>query len=243
MSANVSSSSGPALPALRYAWAGLRTLRSTWVLSGLVVLLQLGFALTDNRTGSTGTEQFTKGLSLMPLLTTVPIAALGVNAFGMEYRHRTITTTVLTLQSRAWIVAAKALVVAALGAVTAAVAAAVDYLGVLTIGQTTPDSGPALAAAGATALYVTLTGLVGLALAGLTRSAVAALSITVLWPLVLEPLLANALNLDSRMVPFAAAKQLAAATPGAHGYEALPLLALTALLLAGNALALSRRDA
>ncbi|MFB7510218.1 hypothetical protein [Streptomyces broussonetiae] len=66
----------------------MRTLRSTWVLSGLVVLLQLCFALADGRTGSTGTEQFIKGLSLMPLLTAVLIAALGVNTFGMEYRHR-----------------------------------------------------------------------------------------------------------------------------------------------------------
>ncbi|MEU6221952.1 hypothetical protein ABZ845_31310 [Streptomyces sp. NPDC047022] len=242
MSAGASTSPGPALPALRYAWAGLRTLSSTWVLTGLVVLLQLCFALADNRTGSTGTEQFTKGLTLMPVLTAVPVAALGVNAFGMEYRHRTITTTVLTLRSRAWIVAAKALVVAALGAVTAGVAAAVDYLGVLTIGRTVPDSGRALAAAGATVLYVALTGLVGLALAGLTRNAVAALSIVVLWPAVLEPLLTAALELDTRVVPFAAAKQLAEAGSGAHGYEALPLVALTALLLAGSTLALSRRD-
>ncbi|MGN5382340.1 histidine kinase [Streptomyces lasalocidi] len=181
MSVGVSNSPGPVLPALRYTWAGLRTLRSTWVLSGLVVLLQLCFALADSRVGSTGTEQFIKGLSLMPLLTAVLIAALGVNTFGMEYRHRTIATTVLTLRSPARIVAAKALVVAAVGTGTAGVAAAVDYLGVLTIGQTSPDSGRALAAAGATVLYVTLTGLVGLAVAGLTRSAVAALCIAVLW--------------------------------------------------------------
>ncbi|MFJ3234681.1 hypothetical protein [Streptomyces sp. NPDC086787] len=242
MSVSVSSPSGPAIPALHHAWTGLRTLRSTWVLSGLVVLAQLGFALVDQRADTTGTEQFTKGLSLMIVLTAAPIAALGVNAFGAEYRHRTIITTVLTLQSRAWIVAAKAVVVAALGAVTAAVAAAVDYVGVLAIGHTVPDPGRALAAAGATVSYVTLTGLVGLALAGLTRSAVAALSITVLWPAVLEPLLTTALRLDSRMVPFAAARQLAEAGAAAHGYEALPLLALTALLLAGSALALSRRD-
>jgi ABC-2 type transport system permease protein len=242
MSTSVSTSSGPALPALRYAWAGLRTLRSTWVLSGLVVLSQLCFALVDTRTGTTGTEQFTKGLALMPLLTAVPIVALGVNAFGMEYRHRTITTTLLTLQSRAWIVAAKALVVAALAAVTAGIAAAVDYLGVLTIGQTEPDPGRALATAGATVLYVVLTGLVGLALAGLIRNAVAALSIAVLWPGVLEPLLLVAFHLDPWALPFTAAKQLAGAEAGAHGYEALPLLALTALLLAGSTLALSRRD-
>ncbi len=242
MSASVSSSPGPVLPALRYTWVGLRTLRSTWVLSGLVVVLQLCFALADGRTGLTGTQQFIKELSLMPLLTAVLIAALGVNTFGMEYRHRTITTTVLTLRSPAWIVAAKALVVAAVGAGTAGVAAAVDYLGVLTIGQTAPDSHRALAAAGATVLYVTLTGLVGLAVAGLTRNAVAALCIAVLWPAVVEPLLVAALRLDPRVVPFTAAKRLVEAGAAEHGYEALPLLALTALLLTGSALVLSRRD-
>ncbi|MFE6554273.1 hypothetical protein ACFVHS_38665 [Streptomyces sp. NPDC057746] len=242
MSTNVYNSSGPALPAIRYTWTGLRTLRSTWVLTGLVVLLQLCFALVDNRTGTTGTQQFTKGLSLMLLLTSVPIVALGVNAFGMEYRHRTITTTILTLGSRAWIVTAKALVVAAFGVLTAGIAAGVDYLCVLTIGHASPDPKRALVAACTAVLYVMLSGLVGLALAGLTKNSVVALSVAVLWPGVVEPLLISALRLDPQVVPFTAAKLLAQTPADAHGYDVLPLLVLTVLLLAGSALSLSQRD-
>lgn len=227
--------------ALRYEWAAARTLRSTWLLCGLLVVAQLGFAAIDSRAGTTPTAQFIKGLSLMTLITALFATALGVMSFGGDFRHRTIVPMALTVRSRTAIVAAKAVVVAGLGGAAALVAAGIDYAGVLVLGGGTPGTG-ALAPAAATVLYVVLAGLTGLAAAGLLRSAVAALAITAVWQLVLEVLVVQFLKLDPAAMPFLALRELAQGTPGAHAYQALPLIAITLAGLAATAVTLTRRD-
>lgn len=228
--------------ALKYEWAGARTLRSTWVLSGLLVLAQLGYTVIDHRAGTGPTVQFTQGLSLMTLVTALFVTALGVMSFGGDFRHRTIVPMVLTLRSRTAIVAAKSVVVAAFGAGAALLATGVDYLGVLVLGGGAPDPGPALSATAATVLYVVLSGLIGLAVAGLLRSAVAALAITVIWQLAVEALVVQFLKLDATSMPFLALRQLAQGGPGTHAYQALPLIIVTVAGLAGAAWSLARRD-
>lgn len=229
--------------ALRYEWINLSTLRSTWVLSGLVVLLQIVYTIFDDRADTPGAGQFSSQLSLLTIVTSVLVAAIGVNAFGAEYRHRTIATTVLTLRSRMSVVLAKAVVVAAIGAVTGLLAVLVDYLGVLVIGGTTVNMGDVAGAGLAALIYVVLSGLVGLALAGLTRHAVVALGLVIVWPGILEPLLAQALDLDPVAFPFLALRSLARVSAEPEWYLALPLVSLTAVLIAGTVVALSRRDA
>jgi len=228
--------------ALRYEWAGARSLRTTWVLGGLLVVAQLGFTAIDTRTGTGPTAQFTKGLSLMTLVTALFVTALGVMSFGADFRHRTIVPMALTLRSRTAIVAAKAAVVTTLGGAAALLATGVDYAGVLVLGGGTPDPGRAVPAAVATVLYVVLSGLAGLAAAGLLRSAVAALAITAVWQLGLEVLVVQFLKVDPASMPFLALRQLAQDAPGAHAYQALPLLVVTVLGLAGAAWSLARRD-
>ena len=229
--------------ALRYEWINLSTLRSTWALSGLVLLLQLAFALFDSREDSPGSAQFSQGLTLLTMISAVLVAAIGVNAFGSEYRYRTISTTVLTLQSRVRLVLAKAGVVAGISVVTSLLAVLVDYVGMLTIGGTTADLAEVATGGLGAILYVMLSGLTGLALAGLTRHAVAALGVMILWPAVLETLLLSTLDLNPASLPFIAARKLAVDPSDSHWYMPLPLVALTIVLLAAAATALHRRDA
>lgn len=229
--------------ALRYEWTNLSTLRTTWVLSGLVVLLQVVYTLFDNREDTPGTTQFSSGLTLLTMITAVLVSAIGVNAFGAEFRYRTIVTTVLTVRSRVRVVLAKAVVVAGFGAVTSLVAVLVAYLGVLTIGATTAAPASVAVAGLGAVLYVTLSGLVGLALAGLTRHAVAALGVMILWPAVLETTLVGAFDVNPTSLPFISARMLAGNASDPQWYLPLPLTGVAVVLLIGAVTALSRRDA
>ncbi|MFD0491254.1 ABC transporter permease [Saccharopolyspora spinosporotrichia] len=208
----------------------------------MAVLLQVVHALYDDRTGVSGADQFSSGLRLTTMIAAVLVSAIGVNVFGAEYRYRTIATTVLTVQSRARVVLAKVAVVAGFGASASLLAVLVDYLGVLLSGATTDDPvGMAVAGLGAV-LYVTLSGLVGLALAGLARHAVAALAVVLLWPTVLEPLLVSGLEISPKVLPFLATGALAEVVPEPQWYLALPLAGLATILLVAAGTALSRRD-
>lgn len=228
--------------ALRYEWTNLRTLRSTWVLSGLLVLLQLAYALWDDREGSTGLQQFSSGLQLPTLLTSVLVAAIGVNAFGAEYRYRTITTTALVTRSPARIVLAKAAVVSGITAVTALLAVAVNCSGVLLLGGAALDPARAAVAGAGAIVYLVLSALVGLALAGLTRSAVTALGASVLWPGVLETTIVGVGKVSPESMPFLSARMLAISSEP-QWYMPLLLAGVTAVLLAGAVAVLSWRDA
>ncbi|WP_168585869.1 ATP-binding protein [Saccharopolyspora sp. ASAGF58] len=68
------------------------------------------------------------------------IAALGVNAFGTEYRYGTITTTLLTVRPRASVLLAKMITVAVAAIVTEAVVLAASWLA--NVRLTMPDPVP-----------------------------------------------------------------------------------------------------
>lgn len=227
--------------ALRYEWTSLRTLRSTWVLSGIAVLLQLAYAPLSGGGSSTGLDEFESGLGIAELIGAVLIAAIGVNAFGSEYRHRTIEITALTLRSPTRIVLAKSAVTAGIAAVTGLLAVLVDWLGTLTFGGKMPDPGPAATAGLGAIAYLVLSGIIGVALAGLTRHAVLALGAILLWTGGLEALLGGKLHLPEAAMPFLAAKQ-GIITSEPQWYLGLPLVGLTAVLLVGAIAVFSRRD-
>ena len=227
--------------ALRYEWTSLRTLRSTWVLSGLAVLLQLVYAPLSGGGSSTGLDEFESGLGIVELIGAVLIAAIGVNAFGSEYRHRTIEVTALTLRSPTRIVLAKSAVTAGIAAVAGLAAVLVDWLGTLTFAGQMPDPGPAaLAGLGAIA-YLVLSGIIGVALAALTRHAVLALGAILLWTGGLEALIGGKLHLPTAAMPFLAAKQ-GIITSEPQWSLGLPLIGLAAVLLVGAIAVFSRRD-
>lgn len=139
---------------------------------------------------------------------TVSAVALGVAVFGVpvlmivaamtmtgEYRSRLIATTFMATPARTLVLCAKALV----AAVFSAAVAALMVLGSVVVARlvAAPGVGVALTPAAtvgfaaATALYAALAAVLGVGVAALLRHTAGAVTVLLLWPLLVEPLLAN----------------------------------------------------
>ena len=266
--------------ALSYEWVRLTTVRSTWVLSAaalvVAVLAALAFTLAPS-SASTGVEDalgdqrayanvLTAGAQLTPLL----MGLLGAFAFGHEYRYGTIRPTLTALPRRTPVAAAKVLTVALwsalVGGLTVLLAALVAVL--LRGGRFDPavslTAGPTPRMAVGVVLYVVLSALVGLAVGWLFRNIPAAVTLLLVVPLIVEPLLKIVLSLDAlepvagigRFLPFTAGAQLYAYStvadpdiPEAFRSDLGPLAGgltfglLALVLLAAAYLLFRRRDA
>ncbi|RVW06721.1 ABC transporter permease [Rhodococcus spongiicola] len=172
---------------LRFWWAlGLAPLFAG-VLAGLIsVPVVAGVA------GSAGSHELASLVDRIGLLVTLPLivvcsALFGALHAGTEYRHDTMTTTVLIARSRDAVVAAKLLVGAAFGFLCCLVVAIVGVSTVLLIGSDGVRFDGTLAAILVVALVAsTLWALIGSGLALSTRSSTATAVGIVAW-LVLEP--------------------------------------------------------
>jgi hypothetical protein len=139
---------------------------------------------------------------------TVPDAALGVAVFGVpvlmvvsamtvtgEYRSGLIATTFMATPHRTLVFCAKALV----AAVFSALSAAVMVVGSVLVARLVADPGvgdaltPAAMAGfvAAIALYAAPAAVLGVGVATLLRHTAGAVTVLLLWPLLIEPLLAN----------------------------------------------------
>ncbi|MFB7977897.1 hypothetical protein [Streptomyces vinaceus] len=230
--------------ALSYEWVALRSLRTPWVLCGSAVAAQVLVDLAVGRDGTSGLRQFASGMVGVTLIGFVLLAAFGVNALGGEYRHRTLTRSVLTLGDRRGILLAKATLTGAVTAVVAAVMVLVNALSVPVLGQTSLPVTDALATGGAAVLYAVLCALVGLALAGLTRNSTLSIAVVTLWPVLLENLLVLTTGFGRNLAPFGAAAAQAQAGDGSgpQWLLMLPLAVLTAVLLTAAGILFCRRD-
>lgn len=226
--------------ALAQEWLRLRTLRSTWWLSGsavvLTVLLAVTFVLTAGQTsaaraGTPGAgavlgdqQSFAAVIASVSQLGTLLMGLVGVFAFGHEYRHGTILPTLTSVPRRSHLAAAKLIGVtgwsAAVGAVCVAASAVVALL--LRSDRFAPgvrfsDAATARVAVGAV-LLVVLFALSGLALGWLLRSIPAAVSLLFVLPIAVEPLLRAILSIKAlhafaalgHYLPFTAGGQLVA---------------------------------
>ncbi|MEB3365803.1 hypothetical protein [Saccharopolyspora mangrovi] len=227
--------------ALGYEWAAFRTLRSNWVLMGsaLVVQLLLTFVAHDSR--DHGDITFAKVLSVGWLFVAL-VAALGVNAFGTEYRYRTITTTVLTARLRGRVLLAKAIVATAAAVVTEVVVLSASWLLLAVLGAAPTVSTSLLSGTGVL-VYAALMTLIGLALAVLLHGSVLPIAVLVVWPEI-EMFLINRLDLPewlhAVLQPCYSARRLISESPEWPG--ALPMLGLAAVLLGAAGIVLNRRD-
>lgn len=213
--------------ALRFEWVRLRTVRSTYWLVGLAVLLPLlvtgliGFLTRDNPlSAAEAAALLTGGVAILPLLPlpAVLIGILGVLAIGHEYRHGTIRPTLTALPSRSSIVAAK-LVVISLTAIIVAAVGMLLSLGLLTLirGEVPEIDGTGRAALVGYTLLLVLWGLIGVGATLLTRQTALVLPLLFVTPLMIEPLLTgltfipalNDLQPLTRFLPFTAGTQLA----------------------------------
>ncbi len=218
------------IAALRYEWVRLRTLRSTWWIAALAVLVPAGLvallAINVSINDFEGFEDVVTAVVLTqgavlgpPLLVAYVTALVGVFAFGHEYRHGMIRATLTTVPRRGHVLTAKVLVTAVAVALMSLVSMLVGLaLGLLLSGGLV-DAGAATTwqVIGGVVAYCTLFALTGLALAAIFRNQIAALVLVLLAPTVVEQIIAavliipdalNSLEFLTRYLPYDAGSQL-----------------------------------
>lgn len=184
--------------ALAFEWTRIRTVRSTYwltalalVLSGAVAGLVAGFTrdsggLTDELISVvlTGGTQFIP-LPFVPLF----MGIIGAFAFGHEYRHNLILATLTAIPKRVNLVIAKVIILAIWAAVVAVLSIGINWA--LASGLSgeplplldEPAGAPLFAYVG----YVVLWAMLGLAVGMLVRNLPATLVVLLLVPLIVEP--------------------------------------------------------
>jgi ABC-2 type transport system permease protein len=206
--------------ALRYEWVRIRTIASSYWLSGLAVVLSAGIAvilcLVVNSAQSTAgrgndlgdlapptiftTWIVTAGASgpVMPVLTAVFFAVMGAMAMGHEYRYGTNKATLTAIPDRLAVISAKSVVLTAWVAVTSVLILVVNYLvALLLVSRASLDSG-ALRPLLFYVLYAVGFALAGMYLATILRSQVGAIVTVLVWPMALEPIVFAILRFAGR---------------------------------------------
>jgi ABC-2 type transport system permease protein len=174
----------------------------------------------------------------------------GILGMTAEYRHQTITSTLLITPKRERVVVAKTLAAVGLGFVVG-LAAAVTSVGVGLVAltfrshATIPVHSVLTTLAGVMAAYVCYA-VLGTAIGTLITNQVAAITGALLWVMLVEPLLGAFLPKVGRWLPGGAASGLAQAT-GLRGYlapaaAAAVLLGYTVMLAAIATRTTLRRD-
>lgn len=219
---------GRLLDALRLEWMRAFTVRSTFVLVAAAMLigaaasaLIAGLGNGSDPDPTLSTMVLTSGADLVPLpFTATFMGVLGTLAVGHDYRYGLSRALLVAQPGRSALMAARLVV---LGVISAAVAGAGMVLnggiGVLTSGMSyTLDAGVAASAVG----YVLLTVLwawLGAASTWVLRSTIPVLTVLLVVPLVVEPLL-QLLSQDENLawlrpvvhwLPFAAGRAMTAA--------------------------------
>lgn len=190
------------IAALRYEVARLRTLRSTWWLLGISLVVTVGVALAVAlvaRSTDVEVEYLAVALTGGSEFSGIPLPAVfaglvGAFSFGHEYRYGTIRSTLGAVPSRASLIVAKLVVTSLWALLLASASVAVGYLTVLLV----PDhdllaSGVQWEPVGRVIvgflLVVVLWTVVGLSLAGIFRNLPAAIVFLLVIPLVVENIL------------------------------------------------------
>ena len=249
-------------------WIKLRTLRSTWVGMGGVVLILVGLGAiaAGVSTGSVTTQDgggFANGDPLSTVLTGADFAVLLVGVLGAlagarEYGSRMISVTIAAVPRRWQIVIAKAVVLTAVVLPTALIGVLATFgigMGLLSAGDgatvALTDDGVLRSVLGM-AGYLTAIALIGLGLGILLRSAASSIGVLIAVVMVL-PALAGALlpaSVDSvlQFLPSSAAAAFttvrgAGDTVLGATAGALVLAAWVAVTLGTSVLAITHRDA
>ena len=229
--------------ALRYEWTRLRTLRSTYWLIILAIVLSAAVAFAVAFAGRNEDPDsvligavIQGGGAFSPLpFAAVFMAIIGIFATGHEYRHSTIQPTLTTIPQRSPLLAAKVIVVALTALVVTLVSMAINLgIGAIFWGEI-PDLGqePLNEALPGYVVMVVLWAILGLALAQLFRGVPSALTVILVFPLVVEGLIVGLSTIPAldwlqpviKFLPFTAGQQLAgldvAAGEGAPEFDLL----------------------
>ena len=228
--------------ALRYEWIRLRTLRSTWWLTGLSLLIAglLGLPALGIEPRAAPRAHHHRLRRHPPvggggavLLISMLLSMIGIFAIGHEYRYGTIRPTLSALPRRSNVLAAKVIVVAVYVFVVALVALVLRYVvAVLILGHRLLDLGlfpsPMARVWIGSVVYTVIFALVGFALAGLFRNIPAAIVTVIVLPLIAENIIRGLLGLHvfhairgfAKVLPFFAGSQiLRYGPPGTNGNQ------------------------
>lgn len=198
------------IDALRYEFARIRTIRSTWWLTGLTFVIGVGIALLlafsfRGEVASADDADLLGPLVVtqlsatgqMPCLVAFLLAIIGVFAWGHEYRHGMIRASLTALNSRTSLWVAKYAVVGVWVVVTAFVTMLVSVLvsGAVVGPQVPLLTGETWQAMGRLLVYVLLLTWLAMAFTSITRSQAFALVTMFLWPLLIESLVVGLFSL------------------------------------------------
>jgi ABC-type transport system involved in multi-copper enzyme maturation permease subunit len=205
------------IDALRYEWLRIRTIRSTYWLTGLALAFALFVAtgVSWAMRSTMGTEDAPSGADLAevgawlgtqfaragaPFFVAYLLAMIGILSWGHEYRHGMVRATLTSLNSRAAVWAAKYLVAVAWVAVAVTIGFLLSVLvGWMFLSGKGVDvwHSTTYVALGRAVLWTVLLTSMAMAFTGLVRNQTAALVLLFLWPLAIE----NVITLVFFLVP------------------------------------------
>lgn len=244
--------------ALRSEWIKLRTARSNLVLLLLSAAVPVAFTILITATVRSSDVEDQDRFSLLLAGVTIGyllIAVLGVLIIGQEFRHTTIRVTFTAEPRRTRVMAAKALVVATTALAVGVIATVFSYAignAIMTsrgLDVTLAGSTQARAIVGSVLLFA-LYGLVGLGVGSIIRATAGAITLVVVWPVIVEAIIKGFLPKIGKWLPFNAGSQLTSTDTTVNSSEALApragglvfLIFALVLLAVGTAL-VSQRDA
>jgi hypothetical protein len=244
--------------AIRSEWLKLRTARANLVLLLLALLVPVlltalvtGTAPLDTLPDDTPANRFSLAIAGTGIGNTL-LTVLGVLVIGSEFRHSTIRVTFAAVPRRLRVHAAKIVTVAAVGLVVGVVGVGSSYvvgaaiLGGRGHGVSLDDPGNVRSVLGGVLLAV-LMGLVGLGVGTILRATAGAITLVVVYPVIVEALLVTFVPSVGKYLPFAAG--MALHSPDGTKDVLSPLVggaffvAFTAILLVIAGALLKRRDA
>ena len=194
-------------PLLRAELIKLSTTRTFAGLAGAAIGISVLIAvlvaiLTDPTEDSVLVDVFSSDLSGFFIFM---LAVIGI---GGEWRHRTITSSLLAAPDRLRFLAAKVLAFAVAGAVLSVmVSVAVTIVGTAVVsarGLPTPEAGELVELLGRNALVATLVGALGVGLGALVRNQVVAVVGVLVMAFVVEPTVISLVPEVGRFGPFSA---------------------------------------
>lgn len=201
---------------LRYEWTRIRTLRSTYWLVGLALVLSAGVAfligmatrndpITPDLAGAVMMGSGGLGAGFLPIF----MAIVGVLAIGHEYRYGTIQPTLTAIPQRSRLLIAKLIVVVAVALAAAAVSVVINTLLGMIFWSELPEltDAPLNEAIPGFFVQVTIYTSLGLALALLFRGVPSAIVVLLVTPLIVEGLVTGlsmipALDWLQNIVPY-----------------------------------------
>jgi ABC-2 type transport system permease protein len=186
------------LDALRFEWTRIATLRSTYWLIGMGLLVTTGVAVllgvaarNEPLDAEILTTAVNGGASFgLPFLA-VFMAIIGIFACGHEYRHGTIQPTLTSLPQRSRLILAKLIVVTVTTVVVTALSMAINTAVVYIVWGEAPGlfEDPIGTALAGYAIYTLIYVLVGFGLGLLFRGVPSALVVIFLMPLIIESII------------------------------------------------------